>query len=250
MQPPNDFTPEETPQSTPHTPPIPPPDGTVTPPGSGVATSPPGRPQIDLNVISRAWALLQPNLGTWIVAFLIFLAINFVIVGVLSQITRRASFMLVANFIPMIVAYFLFGGLYRMAIKQVRGQTPDINDMFSITDVLPALLVASLLVGAATAIGALFCILPGYLVMGLLLFAIPLVVDKRMEAVPAITLSLDTLKPQMGMAFVFALVVGLLGGVGALLCGVGVLITGPLALLSAAVLYNDFFPENGPTQTP
>ena len=151
--------------------------------------------------------------------------------------------LIAGNPVQFVISQFLMAGLYRMAINQVRGATPSLGTLFSAGDVLPALLGAAILTTLATFVGALFCVIPGLLLAALFLFTIPLVVDRKLGAIEAMSTSFNTLKPQMWPALGFIIVVGLLAGAGALLCGVGILITAPLAILSIAVLYRDFFPE-------
>ena len=239
----------QSPNEPSYPPPIPAPDSPTT----NNFIPPPGPARVNLDVVGRAWEVLKSNLGLWVAAFLIYLVITFGISMLFSMLSGNDSrstpnmpIMLIGNLIQFVIGQLLMGGLYRMAINQVRGGTPEFSDLFSVTDVLPALLIAAILTSLATFAGFLFCIIPGLLIASLLMFTIPLVVDKRMDAITAMTASIDALKPQMGMALVFTLVIGILAGAGALLCGVGLLITGPLALLSIALLYRDFFPEPSP----
>jgi uncharacterized membrane protein len=246
---------------TPYQPPIPSPDA-----GSGYGAIPPSGPaQINFDVIGRAWTVLQPTLGTWVVAFLIYIVIIGAFSGAMSAVMGTSArpipmpsgngfpsatgampnipLMMIGNLVQFVVVQFLIGGLYRMAINQVRTGQLTLGDMFSVTDVLPSLLGAALLSGLATFLGLLLCIIPGLIVSGLLMFTIPLVVDQRMGAVDAMSASWNVLKSQAAMAVVFLIVIGLLAGAGAIACFVGMLVTGPLAILSLATLYRDFFPH-------
>lgn len=258
MQPPNEPPPYQPSQQSP----IPSP---YTPPPGG-AVPPQGPAQVNFDVISRAWEVLKPNMGVWVGAFVIYLVIVFAISFISSLLSGAGNtpmpmpvpgsndlppavgmanwpLQIALQLVQFVIIQFLMGGLYRMAINNVRTGTANFGDMFSVADVLPSLLGASILTAIATGIGFLFCIVPGILLYGLLLFTLPLVVDKHMGAIDAMKTSIDTLKPQMGMAVVFAIVMGLLASVGFCLCGVGILVTGPLATLSLAMLYRDFFPD-------
>lgn len=251
-------TPNEPPYQPPQESPIPSPYVATT----GGPVPPSGPAQINFDVIGRAWEVLKPNIGIWIGAFLVYL----IIVSVISTIivllggsgarlfptpgevpagmpAQNVPVMIIGQLIQFVVSQFLMGGLYRMAINQVRKGTIDFGDLFSAADVLPTLLGAAILTAIATTVGFLFCIIPGLLIASLLIFTTPLIVDKKMGAIDAMRTSIDVLKPQMWMALAFALVVGLIAIAGAMLCGIGMLITVPLAFLSLAILYRDFFPE-------
>lgn len=246
-------------------PPIPDPTGS---PHNPAIVPPAGAAQVNFDVISHAWEVLKPTLGTWVVAFLIYIAITFGVSMLWGQLTGGETqtipmpvpggapnqfqappvvipnipLLLLGNLIQLVISQFLMGGLYRMAIDQVRGTAPTIGAMFNVGDVLPALIGSAILTTIAMCFGFLFCIIPGLLLAGLFLFTTPLIVDRKMGAMEAINTSVSTLKPQMWMALVFTLMMGILAGSGVLLCGFGMLITGPLALLSIAILYRDFFP--------
>jgi uncharacterized membrane protein len=156
--------------------------------------------------------------------------------------------MLINQVLNTVVSAFFMGGIYRMAVNQVRGQAVSVGDMFSATDVFPAVLIASILTNIAIMIGLLLCIIPGLFVAGALMFTLPLIVDRRLSAIDAMSTSFNTLKGQAFSAFTFALVVGLVILAGALACGLGVLVTMPIGLVAVALLYRDFFPGNEATQ--
>ncbi|MBW3635332.1 MAG: hypothetical protein KY445_02555 [Armatimonadetes bacterium] len=220
---------------------------------------PPRRAEISFDSISEAWKYLQPNLGPWIGATLVYALIT----AALSVLQTRLS-PPDANGIPQlgaaywlttlvsfVVGQFLIGGLIRMAIATVRTGRADFGLVFSAFDVLPALIGAGILTTIASFFGFLLCIVPGLLLLGLFLFVTPLIVDQRKGALDAMSTSFNTLKPHMWMALLYLLVIGLLAGAGVLACGVGVLVTLPLALLAIAVTYRDFFlggaaPSEGP----
>jgi uncharacterized membrane protein len=140
---------------------------------------------------------------------------------------------------------FFLGGMIRIATKQIHGQVPRIEDLFTVTDVWFDLVLCSLLYGLAIFIGSMFCVIPGLIVSSLFMLGIPLVVEGRLPATGALIQSWNALKSQWLTATVFHLVLVLLFHSGLVLCGVGVLLTGPLYSLSLAILYDDFFPASG-----
>ena len=73
------------------------------------------------------------------------------------------------------------------------------------------------------------------------MFTIPLIVDKRMGATEAMTLSWNTLKGEAVMATVFYFVIALVAGCGFALCGIGALFTAPLFPLAVALTYRNYF---------
>lgn len=226
----------------------------------GNALGGPGEPRVRFEVIGDAWRLFSQQSSTWVVAMLVaavvIAGVFFVAMIVLSGLglmrspaePSPASFManmfamLPMMLVIMLALMIISGGLYRMAIKQIRGEAIAIGDMFSVTDVLPALVVAALVVGVAVSIGNMLCYIPGFIAGGLLMFAVPFAVDYRGSGMEAVSGSFSALSGQWLMATLFYLVVTIIGSIGGLACGVGLLVTMPLMILSIALLYNDFFP--------
>jgi hypothetical protein len=225
------------------------------------------RPQIRFDVIGEAWRLFQAQMSTWIMAELIFIvgiAVAYVVAFVLfiataaaiGAIAKAIPFapvaLLLTFFIPIILIVttmqVLFAGLYNMALKQLRGETIAVGDMFAMTDRLGPVILGSLLYGLAVSVGAIFCYLPGLILGALLMFTIPLIVDRRMDPIEAMKLSFETLKGDVVMATLFFLVCMFVGQIGGIACGIGALFTYPLFFLSIALAYRDFFlPTTGGT---
>ena len=132
--------------------------------------------------------------------------------------------------------------MIRMASNQLRGRAPRVEDLLTVGDVWFDLVLVSILNAAATSIGFMLCAIPGFIVSGLFMLAIPLVVESRLPATGAIIQSWNALKSQWLVAAVFHCVLILLAVSGAVLCGVGIFLTGPLYCLSIAVVYREFFP--------
>ena len=84
-----------------------------------------------------------------------------------------------------VVSSLFVGGMIRMANIQLQGREPRIEDLFSVTDVWFDLILVGLLNGAATGLGFMLCLVPGFIVSGLFMLAIPLVVEGRLPATGA-----------------------------------------------------------------
>jgi len=193
-------------------------------------------PTVRFDVINQAFALFQQQMGQWVVIALVFV----VVVGVASFLLNLVPVVGLLSGIPGMI---LAGGIYKAALKHVRGEAIAVADLFDIGDIVGPLIVAGILVNIGTSIGMLLCVLPGIVVAGLWMFTTPLIVDRGMDGVAAMRESWNVLKGQWAMAAVFIFVVGIVGVIGVLGCGVGVLFTMPIAFLSSALLYRDFFPE-------
>jgi uncharacterized membrane protein len=201
-------------------------------------------PIIRFDVINQAWQLLQRQMGQWVLLTLVYL----LVVG--------AAYALL-TFVPVIgpvvyslLAMVLAGGLYKAALKGIRGEGIVVSDLFDVGNIAVPLIVAGVLIGLGAGAAAILLVLPAFVVAGLWMFDVPLIVDKQMDGLTAMRESWNALRGQWFMAAVFYLVITLIAGVGAVACGLGVLFTLPIAVLSIALLYRDFFPEDTLSEQP
>jgi uncharacterized membrane protein len=94
-----------------------------------------------------------------------------------------------------------------------------------------------------TSLGLVLCILPGiYLAVGYV-FAVPLVIDKRMEFWPAMEVSRQVVHRHWWSMFGLVIVLALVALAGFVVCGVGALVSIPVASASLMYVYEDLFGE-------
>ena len=140
---------------------------------------------------------------------------------------------------------FFFSGFYRTAFKQLRGEPISVSDLFSGGDIFLRVLGTIIAIGLLTMLGALFCILPAYIVGGLLFFTLPLVIERDLNIGEALSASYEAAKTNWFMFAVFAFVVSLLASLGAFACYVGMLVTYPLQITITSIAYRDMFGMTG-----
>ena len=161
---------------------------------------------------------------------------------------------------------FLYGGMFRMAVRQVRGLPPTYRDIFAGGPLFGRMLGAMFLLGFgiygleavcvgpgylmlflhANPVGAavalvlgfllLFCLLP--VVTGLLLPAFALMAD-GVVVFEALRRSVRAMKGQWLPAAGFIFVLGLLIYASEIPCGLGLLATIPMIFLTTALAYRD-----------
>lgn len=139
----------------------------------------------------------------------------------------------------------MMGGAYRAAFKQLRGGRVEFRDLFSARDCYWRLLGATLLHGALIFIGAMLCVIPAFIVGGLLFFTMPLIVERNMGVFEAMRASRDLVQRKLLMFVLFALLVQLIASAGSYVCYVGLLATWPLMFTITAVAYRDCFGVEG-----
>ncbi|MES2951484.1 MAG: hypothetical protein V4858_23375 [Pseudomonadota bacterium] len=128
---------------------------------------------------------------------------------------------------PMMVGYM------RMIKREDEGTKAEIADVFKgFDDLVPALLavlVSSIIVG----IGFMLCIIPGLLIMALVPTAAYLVAVGEKDGINAIKRAFDAIKENLLSSVLCALVLGIVGSIGGLLCGVGMILTLPIAFIGS-----------------
>jgi len=112
-------------------------------------------------------------------------------------------------------------------------------------------MVAFLILNMIVCIGTLLSIVGSIALGTLLMFALFLIVDRRMEFWPASMASFQTVKTNFWPLLGYYLVASVIGQAGALVCGIGMIVTLPIGWCMLTVAYREFFPTGGaPTETP
>jgi hypothetical protein len=155
------------------------------------------------------------------------------------------AFVLAAVPLFILASIYFWGGFWRTATKQLRGEDISVRDLFYGGTIFLQLLGASIPLGLLYIIGSLLCFFPAFIVQGLFHFAIPLIVDRRMSVGDAISASFSATKGHWVMFSLFAFVIYLLATAGVFLCYVGLLASYPLQITIMAVAYRDTFGING-----
>jgi len=139
------------------------------------------------------------------------------------------------------ISALLMGGMYKAAFKQLRGGQVEFRDLFSARDQFFPLLGAILLHALCVGVASLFCIIPGYIVSGLLMFTIPLVLERKMGIIDAMQASREVTQKNWLMFTLYAFVVQLIASLGTYACYIGILATWPLMFTMTVVAYRDCF---------
>ena len=225
--------------------------------------------RIRFEAIGEAWNLFKADTGVWLVAGLVAVAVlgavpllfdllagpaldplqspdlwEFFDIGQFFALFATAAiYNVVMSLVVSAVATIVTAGLYRMALRRMRGERIHAGDLFDIGDVFPQLLLLSIAAGAIMTVGLFLCVVPGIIAEALLMFAVPLVMDRRMDAVAAIGTSVRTLWTDFLNAVIFNILLSLIVFAGLLVCCVGIIVTLPLYYLAVSIVYRDFFPD-------
>ncbi len=233
----------------------------------------PSAPRIDFGWIGQAWALFRLQAGAWVGAIAIYLVLVALLYGALAyafglyayfyalftqgahasvgfSLRDNLRYVLPVNLIFAPFHAVLSGGLYRMALRQARGETISATGVFSAFDVALPLILVGLLVAVLSGVIGLLRVrglgVADVLWDGLLMFAPLAIVDRRLSAPAAITESFGLLKKQWLMTALFFLVLSIVSVLGIIVCGVGFVVTYPLFFLSLALGYLAFTEPDRP----
>lgn len=140
-----------------------------------------------------------------------------------------------------------YGGLYFLILKLVRGERAEFNDGFAgFSTAFLQLFLAGLVSGLLTAVGLVFCLIPGIYLGVAWSFTVPLVMDKKLEFWPAMELSRKVVGQHWWLLFGLGLVNMLLVIVGLAFCCVGAYVAMPVAFAATAYAYEDIFGTKRP----
>lgn len=228
--------------------------------GGGAAYAPPGK--VNFGWINEAFDLFKINWGVWVIAVLVLIIVPGVVGGVLGAVFGASNAIagssgnsgfgwpsaftqglpiglnLIVQIFSVAFQAFMYGGLYRMAVKQVRNEPISFADIFSGGPYFLPMLGFTIIYGLATGIGFLLLIVPGLVVLSLLLPGFALIADG--EGVSnAISRSVDAMKRDLWSGVGLIVVMGLVVLVGIIPCGLGTFVTYPMLWIVSALAYRD-----------
>jgi len=133
----------------------------------------------------------------------------------------------------------LIAGFHYWFQKKLMGLRGDFGDLFKGFNFFIPTLVASLLIGLFTGIGACLCIIPGLVVAAAFKFTYLFIVDKRMDFWPAMMASHEVVKNDYFGFTMFLLLTVLVNLLGALCCIVGLLVSIPVTFAAITIAYQE-----------
>jgi serine/threonine protein kinase len=202
--------------------------------------------------IRRGWELVRgdfwPIVGTTALVLVLLSAVSSA--GEVSKSLGNIHFK--SSVVGLLIGGPLMGGLYLYFLKRIRREAVRVESAFSgFSIALLQLILVSIVSGALTALGFLCLIVPGVYLLVAWWFALPLVVDKRLDFWPAMQLSRKTISRHWWQFFAFLLVLGLINVGGFMVACVGVFITMPISLAALMYAYEDIFnPHAGASLPP
>jgi hypothetical protein len=156
-------------------------------------------PELNFNIVEclgRGRALLLNNFGVLMGGtFLVWLI----------DLARYIPFV---SFLDVFIEGVLYGGLFLLFLKKIRGQAAGVGEIFSGFGVpFIQLLLVGFVMSLLTELASLLCFFPGVYLKIAWIFALPLVIDKRLEFWTALELSRKVVTRVWFKLFVLAIAV-------------------------------------------
>ncbi|MGW6728324.1 hypothetical protein ACWF9G_20695 [Nocardia sp. NPDC055029] len=210
---------------------------------------PPAGPKLGVgDAIGYGWDKFKNNAVVWVaivlIAFIIQVAINFLFgLGNTTDTDADGDFSIgfgiwqfIGTVVSAIIGYLISAAFVRGALHETDGRKPGFGDFFKFTNV-GAVILAGILVGLATGIGFVLCILPGLVIAFFTWWTMQFVIDRDQDAISAIKSSFSAISSNAGPLLLLALALFGINIVGALLCGLGLLVTVPLTIIASTYAY-------------
>ena len=188
------------------------------------------QPNFDIGaLIQKSWQIVQQN-GAVLIG-------GTIVVALVEILTNAALAMLgLPGVAHLIIGGPLALGYYAVALRSVRGESPQFPQLFDgFNRFLPAFLANLLLMVAG--VGWLLCIVPGFLAYTVLCLMFFFMYDRKSDAIPSIQSSYETVSKSLGSWALLYLVFIALNVAGALACGIGLLISIPVGVVMLALAY-------------
>lgn len=167
------------------------------------------------NIFSETWQVFKENFVAYIIGTLI------VVIGSIFIVT---------------IAPLIYGLTY-MAVKGVRGEKVEINDVFEGFNHFISSWVLVLVASILLSIGYLLLVIPGIILSILLLYAFPLLVLKGYGGIDAIKESVGLSKENFVDTMILSVILWVINAIGGSL-QLGIIITLPIAIIVSVVAIN------------
>jgi uncharacterized membrane protein len=141
--------------------------------------------------------------------------------------------------IGLILAGPLTAGFFYIIFNRIRGKEFYMGDIAKGFEVFVAAILADILISVFVGIGFTLLIIPGIIVSALYMFAIPLIMEKKMDFWQAMEYSRKLVSQNLFELSIFMLVLYILLIIGALLLLVGFFVALPIVLAAIAYAYVD-----------
>jgi uncharacterized membrane protein len=137
------------------------------------------------------------------------------------------------------------GAAYAVVLSMMRSGRPDFNRIAMSGQTFLQLMLAGILITIFVAVGLAFLIIPGLAIAALYLFALPLIVDRKLSFWEAMEESRKAVQQDWIGFIAFVLALAGINLLGLAAMGIGVLLTGAVTWCAVAAAYETRWPAKG-----
>jgi len=154
-----------------------------------------------------------------------------------EQMALAGAVRFVSWLVGLLLSAWLTGGTMKLFLKAGRGQPYQLSDVFSGGPYFVQMLLTLFIIQFVTGLGFMLCIVPGVILAIGLQFAVPLVVDKDLDAVEALKESWRITTGLKLDLFTFGLLAFGVALLGMLVCCIGVLPASAMIAVAQVFIY-------------
>lgn len=208
--------------------------------------------------IGEGWQMFVDDWAGWLIRMLVLLliilipAIPIYAIAIAGQFIAETGnephlppfFYILMPFLALLIVLataLAYAGAYGAAFRQLKGEETSIGQLFPSGNTVLRVIGAVLLMSIIVLLGFVLCVVPGYIALGRLHYAVPLVVERDLGIMDALRTSWHATRRHWVQFTLFSIVVQLIGQLGSALCGVGLLFTFPLFFTITVISFRDIF---------
>ena len=198
-------------------------------------------------VLSEAWSKTNGSKLTFLVAYVIYVAILAVVGFVVGLVTVSFDkvgfdfFDFLRNLIPVIVGMPMAAGLVMLGLRRSAGVQTSPMIVLSYYHLWIPIFILTLFLDILVVVGLALLVIPGIYLAVAYTMATPLLVEKGLAPWEAMETSRKALTHQWFKVFGLMLILGLLNLATILTLGIGLFWTVPLTFISIGLLYQKVF---------
>ena len=198
-------------------------------------------------VLSEAWSKTKGSKLTFLVAYVVYVAILAAVGFVVGLVTVSFDkvgfdfFDFLRNLIPVIVGMPMAAGLIMLGLRRSEGVATSPMIVLSYYHLWIPILILTLFLDILVVVGLALLVIPGLYLAIAYTMATPLLIDKALAPWEAMEASRKAVTHQWFKVFGLMLILGLLNLATILTLGVGLFWTVPLTFISIGLLYQKVF---------
>ena len=220
---------------------------------SGIA----GNYQFEIGELLReAWAKTHGSKATFVIAFVLYMAVLFVVdffVGMVTDIFGKVGFDffdVLGELVPGLVVMPMGAGLVMLGLRRNAGVATSSMIVLRYFSLWIPIIILTVLTYILVAVGLVLLIIPGLYLMAAYTLALPLLIDKGLAPWEALETSRKALTHQWFKVLGLLLALGFINLATLVTLGIGLIWTIPFTYIAIGVLYQRVFGIEAATLRP